>query len=445
MSKSALGKIAKSVLEEILTKNIARGPLVGQDGQILAVSVSRFKEAIKDIWQDDISDDELNKVWKLWSAYLKTQIRSIGRGLNRTQKKRRLEELGAAARSNPPIGDERYFFIAKYETIKKEKSGNRTLGKIIQKVLGPRATGDKLKRIGGKDYGDDGGLAGVQLGHEEGGRGYAASSVKAAFAKQKLSKSKAQGVEKLQKFIADYENQLSITLDHTQIVDNKGNLRKDYVPILTWQKAVDNQTFKDAEEAAINELQNQFKDFVDLEGSPSLKQAVEQTLLYNLAGKPFKGKTVTGVKKKKVTSTGKGTAKKKYKQKSKETVIRGNEIGKVGSLKSKSRGSTDLFSIANLINTKLPQTIRKNMGAPALENRSGRFAGSAKITDVMPTKRGFPSFGYVYEEYPYRIFEVGSGRTPWANRDRDPRNLIDKSIREIAANLAIGRFYTRRN
>jgi len=28
--------------------------------------------------------------------------------------------------------------------------------------------------------------------------------------------------------------------------------------------------------------------------------------------------------------------------------------------------------------------------------------------------------------------------------ERDPRRLIDKSIREIAAQFAIGRFYTRR-
>ena len=444
MSNSALGKLAKSVLEEVLKKNVARGPLIGQDGQILAVSVSRFKEGLKDIWQDDISETELDEIWKLWSAYLKTQVNSIGKGLSKTEKTRRLKELGAAAKANPPRGDEKYFFIAKYETIKKEKSGNKRLGKLIQKVLGPRASGDKLKRIGGKDFGADGGLAGAQLGHEEAGRGYAASSVKAAFAKQKISSSNATGTEKLQKFIADYENQLSISLEHTQIVDNKGNLRKDYVPILTWQKAVDNQTFKVAEEEAIKALENEFKDFVNLEGSPSLKQAVEQTLLYNIAGKPFVGKTVTGIKNKKVTAKGRGAAKKKYKQKSKETIIRGNEIGKVGSLKSRSTGSIDLFSLANLINTKLPQTIRKNMGAPALENRSGRFAGSVKITNVMPTKKGFPSFGYVYEENPYRVFEVGSGKAPWATPERDPRRLIDASIREIAAEMALGRFYTRR-
>jgi hypothetical protein len=39
---------------------------------------------------------------------------------------------------------------------------------------------------------------------------------------------------------------------------------------------------------------------------------------------------------------------------------------------------------------------------------------------------------------------MGQGATPWATPERDPRNVIDRSIREIAAEMAIGRFFTRR-
>ena len=39
---------------------------------------------------------------------------------------------------------------------------------------------------------------------------------------------------------------------------------------------------------------------------------------------------------------------------------------------------------------------------------------------------------------------MGRGQTPWASPERDPRQVIDRSIREIAAQFAIGRFYTRR-
>jgi hypothetical protein len=84
------------------------------------------------------------------------------------------------------------------------------------------------------------------------------------------------------------------------------------------------------------------------------------------------------------------------------------------------------------------------MGAPALTNRTGSFASSVKVTDIRRTNKGFPSIGYTYDKNPYQIFEVGAGKTPWANADRDPRKLIDRSIREIAAERAIGRFFTRR-
>ena len=38
------------------------------------------------------------------------------------------------------------------------------------------------------------------------------------------------------------------------------------------------------------------------------------------------------------------------------------------------------------------------MGAPGLENQTGRFARSVRITDVAETTGGFPSFGYTYQK-----------------------------------------------
>jgi hypothetical protein len=84
------------------------------------------------------------------------------------------------------------------------------------------------------------------------------------------------------------------------------------------------------------------------------------------------------------------------------------------------------------------------MQAPGLQYRTGRFASSVRATDVIPTKQGYPSIGYTYQKNPYQIFEQGAGKPPWSNADRDPRTLIDRSIREIAQELIIGRFYTRR-
>ena len=103
-----------------------------------------------------------------------------------------------------------------------------------------------------------------------------------------------------------------------------------------------------------------------------------------------------------------------------------------------------MFSIMAMINQKLPQTVEKNMQAPGLESRTGRFAKSVKLIDVSATRQNFPSFGYTYDKEPYQVFEMGRGRAPWATPERDPRRVIDASIRELAAEMALGRFYTRR-
>ena len=102
------------------------------------------------------------------------------------------------------------------------------------------------------------------------------------------------------------------------------------------------------------------------------------------------------------------------------------------------------LALIGLINKRLPDTVRKNMNPPALENRTGRFVDSIKLTDITKTPQGFPSIGYTYAKNPYQVYEMGVGSAPWATPERDPRKLIDRSIREIAAQFAIGRFYTRR-
>jgi hypothetical protein len=79
------------------------------------------------------------------------------------------------------------------------------------------------------------------------------------------------------------------------------------------------------------------------------------------------------------------------------------------------------------------------MTYPRLQNRTGRFADSVRV--IAETKG---VISYTYMKSPYQVFEQGSGRTPWASADRDPRRLIDESIRSIAAGIAANKFYTRR-
>jgi len=102
------------------------------------------------------------------------------------------------------------------------------------------------------------------------------------------------------------------------------------------------------------------------------------------------------------------------------------------------------LQMIGMLNKQLPDTIRKNMVAPGLVNRTGRFSESVRVTDIVQTPKGFPSVGYTYQKNPYEVFEMGAGDARWATPERDPRTLIDRSIRELATQFAIGRFYTRR-
>ena len=133
----------------------------------------------------------------------------------------------------------------------------------------------------------------------------------------------------------------------------------------------------------------------------------------------------------------------KAKAKTNKTKVKFNPATKSKEIKRRVSGvpSVSLISLGALINQKLPQTVAKNMKLPGLQYRSGRFANSARVTDVITTSQGFPSIGYTYQRNPYQTFEPGFKQ---GSTERDPRKVIDRSIREIAATLLVGRFYTRR-
>ena len=187
------------------------------------------------------------------------------------------------------------------------------------------------------------------------------------------------------------------------------------------------------------------KYWLEQESSDSKKTEIIKSVLNPFARKAKKqkrmrvnftdAKIIVGV------SKAKGKKKKPKLSKGKPFVDKSN--GAVGTLDTGSRSS--MFSLVALLNRDLPATVKKNMGFPRMDNVTGTFANSVRVENVIPTKGGFPSFGYTYQSDPYEIFEDGGrGASPWADGKRDPRKLIDASIREIARSMAIGRFYTRR-
>lgn len=177
--------------------------------------------------------------------------------------------------------------------------------------------------------------------------------------------------------------------------------------------------------------------FAELKGSDSFKTRKRKQAI-KVVTDPFKNKkgikvTTENIKLKDSITKVATTVKPKVKVTTKSRASRVRKSSLTGGF-----SQTKLYA---LLNTKINATVAKNMEDPALNYQSGVFAGSVKITDVNTTQKGLPSIGYTYQLYPYQTFEPGYAQ---GDVDRDPRKLIDKSIREIAAQMVTGRLYTRR-
>ena len=249
---------------------------------------------------------------------------------------------------------------------------------------------------------------------------------------------------------------MKLILNWNQYISADGTLKFDFSMIVTpidakvnMERAAFEKELMEIVTDVYWEWVNKGKKIEDIEGSSSLREKFEKHIVYDkFLGKLAKmpGVTVTTPIKKntklrtktKVNSTNKG-----------KSTGRIN-VGKAATIKGASRtkaprkNQQSLFNVMAMINQKLPQTVDKNMGVPRLESQTGRFSQSVRITEATTTNQGYPSFGYTYQKNPYQVYESGKGRAPWADGHRDPRQLIDASIRELAAHLALGRFYTRR-
>ncbi len=96
---------------------------------------------------------------------------------------------------------------------------------------------------------------------------------------------------------------------------------------------------------------------------------------------------------------------------------------------------SSLTGLVALINANLAQKIKENMGDGSrkdiLNLRSGRLAESAKVERLSESRAGMITAFYTYMKNPYATFSDG-GRQQYP-KSRDPKLLISKSIREIAA------------
>lgn len=95
----------------------------------------------------------------------------------------------------------------------------------------------------------------------------------------------------------------------------------------------------------------------------------------------------------------------------------------------------NLTSLQALLDAKLVQAVKQNMGngtrRDILNLRSGRFAESVKVERLSESRAGMITAFYTYMRNPYATFSQGGLQS--SPRTRDPKLLIAKSIREIAA------------
>lgn len=173
---------------------------------------------------------------------------------------------------------------------------------------------------------------------------------------------------------------------------------------------------------------------IETEGSDSVLTAIAKTIAYTIAGKKRPNKQTTAAKTKDIVKVKpKKVVSKKPAPVFKSTIKRALNVKSVADIKQ--RFTPSLVSLQNLINASLVERIKQNMGTgnrrDVLNLRTGRFAESAKVERMSQSRQGMITAFYTYMKNPYATFSAG-GRQEYPT-SRDPKTLIAKSIREIAA------------
>lgn len=152
--------------------------------------------------------------------------------------------------------------------------------------------------------------------------------------------------------------------------------------------------------------------------------------------------TLQGIKAKQETSAAKVTGKlldsKATKATGKRIQVVNTKIKVVSKAKAIRTVQGKFYSLASLqllINSQLQDVISANMGSGDSRNtlnyRTGRFAASASVTKMSQSREGMITAFYTYMKNPYQTFEPGFKQG--SPKTRDPKLLIGRSIRDIAA------------
>lgn len=165
--------------------------------------------------------------------------------------------------------------------------------------------------------------------------------------------------------------------------------------------------------------------------SPTLYEYINTSIVNALTGK----KTAPIKKTSNVSKSGKVPSQAIYSKKSKVTLKSKSGGTNIKSIQLPEISRINLVDLLSQINAALVQQIKQNMGSGSrrdvLNLRTGRFAESAKVERLSESRAGMITAFYSYMKNPYATFSEGGRQS--SPRSRDPKLLIAKSIREIAA------------
>lgn len=225
-----------------------------------------------------------------------------------------------------------------------------------------------------------------------------------------------------------YSNKVYATLNK----DFKDSLLSVSANVVLIQDTLENRgRFAAREQQFVNAVFKVLEDQLpNVNFSNNLKEEIEQRLYDAFSGKQSKSSKST----KKLDL---GT--KTVKSKTKATTQKAN-LPEPRFKNLETKRSIGLTRLLSLLNNHLQDVVSANMQDPddyergsrkLLTYRTGRFAESAKVERLTASRNGAITAFYSYMKYPYATFSAGGRQQN--PRSRDPKSLISKSIREIAA------------
>lgn len=172
-----------------------------------------------------------------------------------------------------------------------------------------------------------------------------------------------------------------------------------------------------------NRLREALKDYATEDTLMSLTEYVDKAMYAAFNNKPMPSQDT-------VVNT-KGKAKRKTEVNTPK--VPRPKISAVGNRIRSDKGQfANLPRILGYINSIVHTYVRRNMamvgGTQLLRYRTGRFSNSVKVLGLAATKTQAINLTYTYMLHPYQTFEPGFRQGSIA---RDPRKLIDKSIRML--------------